>query len=89
MMLNHTHNDENKPVRMAFDISQQRVEYYSDVIAYMVKAEIARCQTEENFTPTADQIKFFEKELIRHITIRRNVEGAQKIRISKSNLLLS
>lgn len=83
------HNDENKPVRMAFDITQQRVEHYSDVVSYMVKAEVARCQSEEGFTPTPDQIRFYEKELIRHMTIRRNVDGAQKIRISKSNLLLT
>jgi hypothetical protein len=81
--------DENKPVRMAFDITQQRVEHYSGVISYMVKAEIARCQTEENFTPSPEQIRFYEKELIRHMTIRRNIDGAQKIRISKSNLLLT
>ncbi len=83
------HNDENKPVRMAFDVTQARVQHYSDVISYMVNTEIARCQREEGFTPTPAQIKFLEKELIRHATIRRDIQGAQKIRISKSNLLLS
>lgn len=85
----NTYSDENKPVRMAFDVTQGRVEHYSDVISYMVKAEVSRCQTEEHFTPSAEQIRFYEKELIRHMTIRRNIEGAQKIRISKSNLLLT
>lgn len=54
----------------------------------MVKAEIARCQA-EGFTPTREQIQFYEKELIRLMTIRRDIDGAQKIHISKSNLLLS
>ena len=83
------HNDENKPVRMAFDITQSRVEHYNDVVSYMVNAEVARCKAEEGFTPTPSQIRFLEKELIRLMTIRRDLEGAKKLRISKSNLLLS
>lgn len=88
-MLDHIHNDENKPVRMTFDISAARVQHYSDVISYMVNAEIARCQSEEGFTPSPAQIKFFEKELIRYATIRRDIATAQKLRMSKSNLLMS
>lgn len=79
-------SDENKPVRMAFSVTHQRVQHY-DVIKYMVDAEVARCKQEENFTPSQDQIRFFSKELVRYVVIRRDLDGAGKIRIKQSNLL--
>lgn len=79
---------ENKVVPTAFVVTSARVNHYSDVIDSMVKSEIYRCQTQDKFTPTAEQIKFYEKELIRHITIRRNLEFANTIKIKKNGHIL-
>jgi len=81
------HDDENKPVRMAFAVTHQRVEHYDDVIAYMVSNEINRCKSKEGFTPTPDQIAFYKKELIRTMVIRRDIDGSNKLKIGKSNIL--
>lgn len=83
----HIHNDENKPVRVAFNVTNQRVEHYVDVIDYMVKAEINRCKSQEQFTPSDSQIAFLKKELVRALVIRRDVDGANKLRIQKRNIL--
>ena len=89
-MLDSVHNDENKPVRMAFDLTHQRVEHYSDVVEYLVRTEVARCKYQEGFDPTPEQIKFLEKEIVRYATIRKDMTTAQKLRIKKNgNLLLT
>jgi len=81
------HNDENKPVRMFVNLTSERVNHYNDVIEFMVQTEVSRCRTEDKFEPTQSQIQFLRKELLRHVTIRRNIEFAQKIKIPKSRVL--
>jgi hypothetical protein len=81
------HNDENKPVRVAFVVTHQRVEHYDDVIEYMVRNEINRCKSKEGFTPNPDQIAFYKKELIRLMVIRREIDKANLLKIGKSNIL--
>jgi hypothetical protein len=83
-----THSDEGR-TPLAFTVDSNRVHHYSDIIDYMAKTEVRRCQTEENFTPTEKQVEFLKKELIRHAVIRRDVVSAQQIRINKSNILKS
>lgn len=79
---------ENKVVPTAFVVTSDRVNHYNDVISSMVKSEIYRCQTQDHFTPTAQQIKFYEKELIRHMTIGRNIDFAATIKIKKNGHIL-
>lgn len=78
---------EGKPVPYGVrPLTSARVNHYSDVIDYLVNTELARC-AEENFVPTADQIRFYKKELARMVTIRSNIENAQQLRIQKSGIL--
>ena len=83
----NVHDDENKPVRMAFAVTHQRVEHYDDVIEYMVSNEINRCKSKEGFTPNPDQIAFYKKELIRAMVIRRDIDCGNKLKIGKSTIL--
>lgn len=80
-------NGENKPIRMAFDVSHQRIQHYDDVIDYMSKNEINRCKSKEGFIPNNDQIAFYKKELIRALVINRNFDKANLVKIQKSNIL--
>lgn len=81
------HNDENKPVRIAFSVTSARVQHYDDVVEYMAQAEIARYTQEHKRAPSQEQIQFLKKELVRYAVIRRDVDTAQKIRISKTRIL--
>lgn len=81
------HNDENKPVRMAFSVTSARVQHYDDVIEYMASTEIQRFRQEHGYDPSPEQVKFLKKELVRYAVIRRDVDTAQKIKISKTRLL--
>ena len=81
------HNDENKPIRVAFSVTSGRVQHYEDVVEYMAKTEIERYTRENKKTPTAQQVAFLKKELVRYAVIRRDLETAQKIRINKSDIL--
>lgn len=83
----NTVNHENKPVRMAFSVTHQRVQHYDDVVGFMVNSEVERFKTEHGRQPTQQQIAFLKKEIIRHAVIRHDLETAQKIKISKSNIL--
>lgn len=82
------HNDEGR-ARVFNTLTSQRINYYDDIIDYMVKTEVSRCQNEDKFTPSQQQIEFLKKELVRHAVIRRDVVTAQKIRINKSTILKS
>ena len=75
------HNDENQPVRMHSVTTSSRVEYYGDIISYLVRNEINRCKSKEDFDPSPDQIAFFEKELIRLIVIRRDIDAGNNLKI--------
>lgn len=79
------HDDSGKPVRTAFFVSNERVNHYSDFIEYLAKQEVARCQSEDGFTPTQSQVDFFKKEATRYATIRRDLDTAQKLRIKKDS----
>jgi hypothetical protein len=80
------HNDENKPVRMKINVTAQRVEHYKDVIDSMTRTEVERCR-KDGFEPTPSQIAFYQKELVRTMTISRKMDAAFKIHIPKSNVL--
>lgn len=71
-----------------FSVTSDRVNHYGEVIASMVASEIRRCQTQDNFTPSKEQVQFYEKELIRHMTIRRNIDFASTIKIKKNGRTL-
>ena len=77
----------NEVYPTAIVVDHNRVQHYDEVIDQMVQSEIYRCRTKEQFTPTPSQIQFFRKELVRHIVIRRKIEFAQTIKITKSNVL--
>ena len=77
---------ENKPIPIAFNVTHQRVDHYTDVIEALVRIELSRCQ-QEKFTPTRSQIEFFRKELARYIIIRRDLDTANSLRISKSSII--
>ncbi len=81
------HNDENKPVRMAFSVTSARVQHYDDIVEYTAQAEIARYTQEHKRAPSPEQVQFLKKELVRYAVIRHDVETAQKIKISKTRIL--
>lgn len=82
----HIVNQEGQPVEIAFMVTQGRVEHYADVVDHLVNTEIARCK-EKGFTPTAKQIAFFRKEVVRYAVIRRDVMTATKLTINPSSIL--
>lgn len=79
--------DENKPVRMAFSVTHGRVQYYDDIIQYMIDAEVSRFKDTYKRMPTQEQIAFFKKELIRYAVIRHDLQTAQKLQIPPHNIL--
>jgi hypothetical protein len=81
------HDENGKAPRVAFVVTQKRVEHYDDVVEYMIRAEVARCQEQDKFTPTPAQVQFLRKELIRYMVIRRDLATAQKLRIRKGSIL--
>lgn len=82
-----TVDHENQPVRMAFSVTHGRVEHYSDVVEYLARAEVERFTKEHGRPPSASQVAFLKKEIIRYAVIRHDLETAQKIRINPSNVL--
>lgn len=79
-------NHEGRPVEMAFSVTHGRVSHYSDIVDYIVNTEVSRCQA-EGFNPTKSQIDFLRKEVVRYAVIRRDVDTANKLRISKTSIL--
>lgn len=71
---------------MAFSVTSARVQHYDDVIEYMASQEIDRFKRETGKTPSAEQIQFLKKELIRYAVIRRDLNTAQKIKIKSRQL---
>ena len=82
-----TVDHENQPVRMAFSVTHGRVEHYSDVVEYMARAEVERFTKEHGRPPSASQVAFLKKEIVRYAVIRHDLETAQKIRINPSIVL--
>lgn len=82
------HSDENKPVPTMFTVTQARVEHYGDVVEHMVNNEVARCKA-DGFNPSQKQIEFLRKEIVRYAVIRRDVEGAQQLKIRKGGNVLN
>jgi hypothetical protein len=80
------HDDEGKVPELAFNVSNQRVQHYADVVEYLVNNEIARCQA-AGFSPTKKQVDFLRKEIVRYAVIRRDVETAQSLKIKQSSIL--
>jgi hypothetical protein len=62
----NTFDEENKPVRMAFSVTHDRVAHYSDVVDYMAKMEIERFTKEHGHLPSPSQITFLKKEIVRY-----------------------
>lgn len=84
-----TVNQENMPVELVASITHQRVQHYGDVVEFIVSTEIARCQSEDKFTPSKKQIDFLRKEVVRYAVIRRDIETAQKLKIKNNGNLLN
>ena len=82
-----TMSDEGKPVRMAFSVTHGRVQHYDDVVEYMARAEVDRFKQQHGRLPSAAQIAFLKKELVRYAVIRHDLETAQKLRINPSGIL--
>lgn len=82
-----TVNHENTKVRLAFDVSNERVAHYADVIEYMATAAVGRFVSKYGRNPTASQIQFLKKELTRYVVVRKDIDTANKIDIQESPLL--
>ena len=83
----HIHDDEGKPVKMAFSVTAERVNHYNDVIGFMKSTAIRKFVDTHKRQPSAQAVKFYEKEMVRMVTIQRDIKGAEKIRIQDSNIL--
>jgi len=80
-------NDENKPAPIAFSVTSNRVNHYSDIVEYLASCQINNYRMKHNRMPSKEQIDFLKKEIIRYAVIRRDLETAQKIKIQESRLL--
>lgn len=85
----NTWDDEGKPIRMAFDISSERVNHYADVVEYMTSAAIAKFVSEHKRQPSPQAIAFYKKEVVRYATLRKDLKTANELKIQSSTLLKS
>ena len=82
-----THDDEGQAPRIAFNVTNQRVQHYDDIVEYWIRSEITRCKERDKFSPSIEQINFFRKELIRYAIIRGDVKTASMLHIRNTGIL--
>ncbi len=73
---------ENISPRLAIDLSTERVNYYGDVIEYILKSEINRC-LDENIPISKSDIETFKIEIVKTLLIRHQVERAFSLKIKE------
>ena len=78
--------DTDKPPRIAFNLTNARVQHYGDVVEYLVQNAIMKCQ-QDGWTPNQSEIQFFRKQVIRLAVIRRDVDAASKLILKRQTLL--
>ena len=78
--------DTDKAPRIAFNLTNARVQHYSDVVEYLVQAALRKCQ-EEGWTPSQSEIQFFRKQVIRYAVIRQDVDAATRLTLKRQTLL--
>lgn len=83
----HIHDDEGKPVRMVFNVTSDRVNHYNDVIESMTATAVRKFIDRYKKQPQAEAVAFYKKELVRVMTIQRDVRRAEKIEIQESRIL--
>ena len=82
------HDDSDKPIRTAFAVTSARVEHYSDVVEFMARDAVERYVQKHKKQPRPSQVEFLKKELTRYAIIRHDVQTAQTLSISDTDLLL-
>lgn len=82
-----THNDEGKPVRTFTVVTQQRIEYYADVIDSMIADKLYRYAEKYGHFPTAKSIRELNREMIRQVVISRNLDAAMALKLEERFLL--
>ena len=80
-------NQEGQPVEMMFSVTHGRVQHYSDVVEHMVANAVQKYIETSKQNPSKEQVDFIRKEIVRYAVIRKDIEGAQKIKISERVLL--
>jgi hypothetical protein len=83
----HIHDDENKPVRMLYNVTSERVNHYNDVIEAMTSTAISKFIEKHKKRPQPQAVAFYKKELVRVMTIQRDIRRAEKIQIQESVIL--
>lgn len=79
---------EDRPPRIAFNLTSARVQYYGDVVEYMASSAIERYKAKYGQMPSQEQIAFLKKEITRYAIIRHDIDTAGKLEIGKSNVLM-
>ena len=79
-------DDTDKAPRIAFNLTNARVQHYTDVVEYLVQTAIRKCQ-EDGWTPNQSEIQFFRKQVIRLAVIRRDIDAATKLTLKRQAIL--
>ena len=75
------HDDMDKPVRMAVNVTAARVEHYDDVVNFMALDAAVRYTKKTGRNPTPKQMVQVKREIARLAIISRDLIGAQKVEI--------
>ena len=81
-------DNESSPPRIAFNLSADRVQYYSEIVEHIASDAIRKYYSKYKRMPSADQIAFLKKEITRYAVIRHDVDTASKLEISETNILI-
>lgn len=80
-------NDEGKPVRVAFNVTSARIQYYDDVIDHLVRTASLEFKDMHRRLPSGSELAAFKRALIRLAVIGHDLQGALKLKIKPSELL--
>ena len=78
------HSDEGRPISMPISVTSARVEHYAGVIESMSRDAVRRFVQKNNRLPAPESIARYNTEMIRLMTIGRDIVQAQDVEIVES-----
>ncbi len=75
------HDDSDKPIRMAVNVTAARVEHYDDVVHFMIQGAVKRYVDKYKENPSPQQVLHAKREIARQAIISRDIIGAQTVEI--------
>lgn len=82
-----TYSDEGKPIPIYVNVTQARVEHYSGVISMMTADAVNRFLQKSGRLPSPAALNRYNTELLRLMTIGKQVLRAQQVEIIEPQLL--